>query len=206
MRLKLPNLQGDNNQARKLRAAELPEKWENIEEVLQYRGLPYIPRSFDRNWLVGITTILWQVILGLTRPKSWLPGNITSLRYVKMLKPTSKAAMFIWLPKLSGTSHTEIYRLCQFQLTGGKIYPWILWRNCQYRLIGKAKAMTRYSSSLIGSQRWYITNQWKSRSMHRVSQKSSLMLWYGIMAYLTLSSLIGALYSHRNSGPYCAIS
>ena len=43
MRLRLPDLQGDDDQARKLRAAELPEGWEDIEGVLQYGGLPYIP-------------------------------------------------------------------------------------------------------------------------------------------------------------------
>ena len=160
---------------------------------------------FDRNWSVDITTILLQAILGLIKPESWLPGNITGICYVEMLKPMSKAAMFVWLPKLFGTSLMEIYRLCQSQLTGGKIYPWILWRDCQYWLIGKAKAMTQYSSLLIGSQRWYITSQWRSRSTPRVSQKLSLMLWYNIMAYLTPSSLIGALYSRQNSGPRCVI-
>ena len=43
MRLRLPDLQGDDKQARKLRAAELPEGWEDIKGVLQYGGLPYIP-------------------------------------------------------------------------------------------------------------------------------------------------------------------
>ena len=42
MRLKLPNLQSDDNQARKLRAADLPEGWEDIKRVLQYGGLHYI--------------------------------------------------------------------------------------------------------------------------------------------------------------------
>ena len=43
MRLRLLDLQGDNNQARKLQAADLPQGWEDIEGVLQYGGLPYIP-------------------------------------------------------------------------------------------------------------------------------------------------------------------
>ena len=43
MRLRLPDLQGNDNQARKLRAAKLPEEWEDIKGVLQYGGLPYIP-------------------------------------------------------------------------------------------------------------------------------------------------------------------
>ena len=43
MRLRLPDLQGNDDQARKLRVAELPEGWEDIEGVLQYGGLPYIP-------------------------------------------------------------------------------------------------------------------------------------------------------------------
>ena len=43
MRLRLPDLQGNDNQVRKLRAAELLKGWKDIEGVLQYRGLPYIP-------------------------------------------------------------------------------------------------------------------------------------------------------------------
>ena len=42
MRLRLPDLQGDNNQIRKLQAADLFEGWEDIERVLQYGDLPYI--------------------------------------------------------------------------------------------------------------------------------------------------------------------
>ena len=153
-----------------LKDGKTSREWSNMEASLTFL------RSFDRNWSVDITTILLQAILELIKSESWLLGNITGPRYVKILKPTSKAAMFAWLPKLSGTSHMEIYRLCQSQLTDGKIYPWILWRDCQYRLIGKAKAMTRYSSSLIGSQRWYITSQWRLQLTLRVSQKLSLML------------------------------
>ena len=43
MRLKLPDLQSDDNQAKKLQAIKLPERWVNIEGVLQYEGFPYIP-------------------------------------------------------------------------------------------------------------------------------------------------------------------
>ena len=43
MRLRFPDLQGDNNQAKKLRAVDLSERWEDIERVLQYGGLPCIP-------------------------------------------------------------------------------------------------------------------------------------------------------------------
>ena len=43
MRLKLPDLQSNNNQAKKLWAAKLPKGWENIEEVLKYGGFLYIP-------------------------------------------------------------------------------------------------------------------------------------------------------------------
>ena len=38
--------------------------------------------------------ILVEAILGLIKPESWLPENIIGLRYVKMLKPKSKATMF----------------------------------------------------------------------------------------------------------------
>ena len=44
MRIRLPDLQSDNNQARKLQAADFLEGWEDIEGVLQYEGLFYIPK------------------------------------------------------------------------------------------------------------------------------------------------------------------
>ena len=44
MKLRLPDLQGNDDQARKLRVAELSERWENIEGVLQYEDLPYISK------------------------------------------------------------------------------------------------------------------------------------------------------------------
>ena len=43
MRLRLPDLQSNNNQVRKMRAADFPKRWEDIKRVLQYGGLPYIP-------------------------------------------------------------------------------------------------------------------------------------------------------------------
>ena len=43
MRLRLPDLQGDNNQAKKLWAAKLLERWVDIKKVLRYESLPYIP-------------------------------------------------------------------------------------------------------------------------------------------------------------------
>ena len=42
IRLRLLDLQSDNNQVRKLRAADLLKRWEDIERVLQYGGLPNI--------------------------------------------------------------------------------------------------------------------------------------------------------------------
>ncbi len=44
MRRKLPELQDDNKEAMKLRSEELPEGWEDIEQVLHYQGLPYVPK------------------------------------------------------------------------------------------------------------------------------------------------------------------
>ena len=42
MRLRFLDLQSNDNQAKKLRAANLLEGWENIEGVLQYGSLLYI--------------------------------------------------------------------------------------------------------------------------------------------------------------------
>ena len=43
MRLRLPKLQDEDEEAKVLRAGGLPEGWEEVEGVLQYRGLPYVP-------------------------------------------------------------------------------------------------------------------------------------------------------------------
>ena len=42
MRLRLLELQNRDKEAKKLRAACLPEKWEDIKRVVQYRRLPYV--------------------------------------------------------------------------------------------------------------------------------------------------------------------
>ena len=42
MRLRLPELQDKDEEAKILKAANLVEDWEDIEEVLQYRGLSYV--------------------------------------------------------------------------------------------------------------------------------------------------------------------
>ena len=43
MRLWLPKLQDEDEEAKALRAASLPEGWKEVEEVLQYQKLPYVP-------------------------------------------------------------------------------------------------------------------------------------------------------------------
>ena len=43
IRLRLPKLQDKDKEAKALRAAGLPENWKDVERVLQYQGLPYIP-------------------------------------------------------------------------------------------------------------------------------------------------------------------
>ena len=54
MRLRLSDLQSNNNQVRKLWAADLPEEWKDIERVLQYGGLPYIPE------IIWLKLISWH--------------------------------------------------------------------------------------------------------------------------------------------------
>ena len=43
MNLRLPKLQDNNKEAKVLRAGGFPKGWKEVEGVLQYRGLPYIP-------------------------------------------------------------------------------------------------------------------------------------------------------------------
>ena len=42
MRLRLPELQDEDEEAKTLSAAGLPEGWKEVEGVLQYQRLPYI--------------------------------------------------------------------------------------------------------------------------------------------------------------------
>ncbi len=44
MRMRLPELEDDDKEARNLRSEGLPEGWKDIEEVLHYQGFPYIPK------------------------------------------------------------------------------------------------------------------------------------------------------------------
>ena len=43
MRLRLPVLKDENKEAKSIRAAGLPEDWEDVEGMLQYQRLPYVP-------------------------------------------------------------------------------------------------------------------------------------------------------------------
>ncbi len=42
--MRLPELQDDDKEAMKLRSEGLPEGWEDIEQLLHYQGLPYVPK------------------------------------------------------------------------------------------------------------------------------------------------------------------
>ncbi len=42
--MRLPELQDDDKKAIKLRSEELPEGWEDIEQMLHYQGLLYVPK------------------------------------------------------------------------------------------------------------------------------------------------------------------
>ncbi len=44
IRMRLPELQDDDKEAMKLRSEGLSEGWEDIEQVLHYQGLPYVPK------------------------------------------------------------------------------------------------------------------------------------------------------------------
>ncbi len=42
--MRLPELQDDDKKAMKLRSEGLSEGWEDIEQMLHYQGLPYVPK------------------------------------------------------------------------------------------------------------------------------------------------------------------
>ena len=41
--IRLPKLQNNNKEAKKLRSEKLSKGWEDIKKLLYYQGLPYIP-------------------------------------------------------------------------------------------------------------------------------------------------------------------
>ena len=43
MRLRLSELQDNDEEAKALRVADLPKDWEDVKGVLQYQVLPYVP-------------------------------------------------------------------------------------------------------------------------------------------------------------------
>ena len=44
MRMRLPELQDDDKEAKTLRSEGLSEGWKDIEQVLHFQGLPYVPK------------------------------------------------------------------------------------------------------------------------------------------------------------------
>ena len=44
IRIRLPELQDDDKEVKMLRSKRLPEGWEDIEQVLHFQGLPYVPK------------------------------------------------------------------------------------------------------------------------------------------------------------------
>ncbi len=48
IKMRLPELQDDDKEAMNLRSERLPEDWKDIEQVLHYQGLPYVPKVICR--------------------------------------------------------------------------------------------------------------------------------------------------------------
>ncbi len=44
MRMRLPELQDNDKEAKKLRSERLSESWEDIKQMLYYQGLSYVPK------------------------------------------------------------------------------------------------------------------------------------------------------------------
>ncbi len=91
----------------KLRSEELPEVWDNIEQVLHYQGLPYVPKVI-RSELIS------------RHHDDPLAGHFGIEKTRKLI-----ARKYYW-PTLrrdveaSATSHTKISNRCPFLLIGGR--------------------------------------------------------------------------------------
>ena len=113
MRLRLSDLQSDNNKTKKLRVVELPKRWEDIERMLQYGGFSYIPEIIWSELISGHHNNPLAGYFEIDKMQKLIARKYYRLMLFEMLKPTLKAAIFVWLPRLFDTNLMKTYRCYQ---------------------------------------------------------------------------------------------
>ena len=143
MRLRLSELQENDEEAKLFRrAAGLPKGWKDIERVLQYQGLPYIPE------IICSEVISRHHNDFFARQESWLAGNTIGQAWEETSRVMSKDVTFVWLWRQSDISPMVIYSCCLYRLIGRRISPWTLWPDCHFSLTRRTIATIRFSSLL----------------------------------------------------------
>ena len=171
MRLRLPDLQSNKNEAKKLQVVELLEGWEDIKKALKYRDLLYI------------SEIIWLELISQYHNNPLVShfGNDKTQEFI--------ARKYYW-PMLC--QDVEVYvKDCDICLASKTVWhkpysnlqvllvPTHKWKDLFINFMTGLPVLTDYKSKsynlilimLIGSQKWWIMNQWRSQSTPRVLQK-----------------------------------
>ena len=137
------------------------------------KAFPTSRKSFEQGSSAGITTTHQQTILESRKHENLLPENTTGQCSAVTSKTTWRDAIYAWPWKQFNTSPMVTYNLCRCLFTARRIYWWILLLSYQFWRIGRETAMTQSSSSLTGSQKWFITSLSRSPLMPRALLRSS---------------------------------
>lgn len=86
MRLQLPELQAEDQAARKIKQHSRTDGREKIERVLYREQLLYVPEKIGSDKLAGIMTTHWQVHLKLSKQETLLIESIIGHLFELTLK------------------------------------------------------------------------------------------------------------------------
>ena len=127
MRLRLSELQESDEEAKLLRgSADLPEGWKDVERVLQYQRLTYVPEIIRSEVISRHHNNLLAGHFGINKTRELIGRKYywSSLR--RDVKSYIQGCDVCLTSKRSATSHMETCSPCLYRLIDGKTSPWTL--------------------------------------------------------------------------------
>ena len=112
MRLQLPKHWDEDKEAKALRAAGFPKDWEDIEGVLQYWELPYVPEIIRSKLISCHHDDPLTGHFGIDKTKELVDRKYYWPSLRKDIETILEDMTFVWLQKPSATSFMETYSLC----------------------------------------------------------------------------------------------
>ncbi len=132
MRMRLPELKDEDKEAMKLRSEGVLEGWEDIEQVLHYQGLPYVPKVIRSELIIRHYDNPLAGHFGIEKTREVIARKYYWPTLRRDVEAYVKNAMFVWLQRQFATSYTEIFNCCPFLLIGGRTCQWTLLQVSQY--------------------------------------------------------------------------